>query len=104
MKRRYLVLAVLYMALIFFLSSLPGSAAGIPPPWDKLAHALEYGGLGFLLGRGLGRPLPAAVLAVLYGLSDELHQRYVPGREASAGDLLADAVGALIGAFFARRS
>ena len=92
------------MALIFFLSSLPGSAAGIPPPWDKLAHALEYALLAFLLGRGLGRWDGAVALAVLYGLSDELHQRYVPGREASAGDLLADAVGALIGAFFARRS
>ena len=104
MRRRYLVLAALYMALIFFLSSLPGGTVGIPSPWDKLAHALEYGLLGFLLARGLGRWEGAVALAVLYGLSDELHQSLVPGREAAAGDLLADAVGALIGAFFARRS
>jgi VanZ family protein len=103
MNRCYLALAALYMALIFFLSSLPGGTVGIPAPWDKVAHALEYGGLGFLLGRGLGRPLPALWLAVLYGLSDELHQSFVPGREVSAGDLLADAVGALLGVRASRR-
>jgi VanZ family protein len=36
-------------------------------------------------------------LAVLYGVSDEVHQAFVAGRVASEADLLADAVGAAIG-------
>ena len=40
----------------------------------------------------------AALLAVLYGLGDEVHQSFVPGRDASVGDVVADAAGALLGA------
>lgn len=39
----------------------------------------------------------AFLCAVLYGLSDETHQLFVPGREFSLFDLLADAVGAAVG-------
>jgi len=91
------------MAAIFALSSLPGSEVGIPPPWDKLAHFTEYALLGFLLGRGTGNVPVAFALSALYGVSDEVHQSFVPGREASALDWLADAAGALIGAFLSRR-
>ncbi len=103
MNRAYLAAALLYMAAIFALSSLPGSAAGIPPPWDKLAHFLEYAVLGFLLGRGTGQFDLALAIAALYGLSDELHQAFVPGREASILDWLADALGAAFGAALSRR-
>ena len=102
MNRAYLAAALLYMAAIFALSSLPGSAAGIPPPWDKLAHFLEYAVLGFLLGRGTGRFFSALAIAALYGASDELHQAFVPGREASALDWAADLLGALAGAALSR--
>ena len=37
------------------------------------------------------------IAALAYGLSDEFHQSFVPGRTSSGADLLADAVGALIG-------
>jgi VanZ family protein len=40
----------------------------------------------------------AALAAVLYGLSDEVHQSFIPGRDASVGDVVADALGALLGA------
>ncbi len=103
MRAGYLVAAALYMAAIFALSSLPGSAAGIPHPWDKLAHFLEYAGLGYLLGRGSGRPGLSLLFAALYGASDEFHQGFVPGREASALDWAADLVGAAAGALFTAR-
>ena len=94
----YLAAAALYMGLIFHLSSLPGGQVGIPAPWDKLAHLAEYAVLGFLLGRGSGRVSLAFLVAALYGATDELHQAFVPGREASALDWLADAAGAFLGA------
>ena len=51
---------------------------------------------------------PSAIIGTLYGLSDELHQSFVPGRDASIEDAAADAFGALLGSlalvlYFARR-
>lgn len=100
MNPSFLVASALYMGLIFVLSAQPGSAVGLPPPWDKLAHTLEYALLGFLLSRAFSNPGAAFVIASLYGVSDEFHQSFVPGREASIGDWLADSLGAFAGARF----
>ncbi|WP_117238535.1 VanZ family protein [Thermus sediminis] len=86
------------MAILWLLSAQPAPGAGLPHPWDKRAHLLAYALLGLLLGRGLGRFRPAFLLALLYGLVDEAHQGFFPGREVSFWDLLADAFGAYLGA------
>lgn len=83
----------------------------------KAGHLSEYALLAVLLVRALlasGRegpsvPLTAALAwsgAVLYAASDEWHQSFVPSRTASAGDVLIDAIGALLGLglFFAWRN
>ena len=44
-----------------------------------------------------GLAVAAVGLTVLYGLSDEIHQRFVPGRVADVRDLMADTIGALVG-------
>lgn len=64
------------------------------------AHVLAYGALAAawwtaLLGLVPARRLPLAafVLAVAYGVVDELHQACVPGRACSLGDLVSDGAG-----------
>jgi VanZ family protein len=74
------------------------------PYFDKLCHFVEYGGLTFLLIRALSLTYTtrastslaiwAAILVVLYGASDELHQAFTPKRVMSGYDLLADATAA----------
>jgi VanZ family protein len=91
------------MAAIFIVSSLP--EAPLPTSvTDKSAHWLAYAALGVLVIRALGGGLPAqvtirvALLALLitigYGITDEIHQAFVPGRVADVADLYADAAGA----------
>ncbi len=69
------------------------------PGLDKLAHVLVYLPLGLTLSLSTGRStLLCAVLGVLYGLTDEFHQSFVPGRQPDFGDVIADGVGAALGA------
>jgi len=97
--------ALAFAALVFYLSSLENplpALAGLL--WDKALHATEYGALGALLAWPLARVAPrrafalALLLASGYGASDELHQRYVPGRDADVRDWVADTAGGALGA------
>ena len=107
-RTRLLLLTAGYAALIFYLSSR--STLPVPLPnftgVDKVAHALEYSGLGFLVAWAVssyGVPrrrvlLVAAIVCSLYGASDELHQLFVPGRACDAFDWAADTLGGACGA------
>ncbi|HEY8171763.1 MAG TPA: VanZ family protein [Dehalococcoidia bacterium] len=102
-------LLVAWLALIFALSSIPNEVQSPSSlPFDKVAHLVEYGALAFIaawvFGRGHVTSRIAAIavaFALLYGVSDELHQAFVPGRDPSLDDLAADGVGALLGALVA---
>lgn len=106
-----LVLAILWMGMIYYLSAQPAIATLMTfPGEDKLFHAAVYGLLGILFlgafrqgGRGYRRPILvlAILLAVLYGITDEWHQSYVPGRTPDITDVIADGIGATIGVFLA---
>ncbi len=93
---------ILYALVIFYLSSqsnpLPGLRLHV---WDKALHALEYGGFAALLARALRGEgashmtamIGALVIASAYGASDEWHQSFVPGRDSSIFDWMADTIG-----------
>ena len=91
---------VLWAALIFTLSSIPGLGTGLGT-WDvvlrKLAHTAEYAVLGALLFRALRRE-PLAILAgSAYAVTDEVHQAFVSGRHGSPVDWLIDTIGVVAG-------
>ena len=104
-SRIFWILTVSYMGLIFFLSSLHGfSLPELPENSDKFIHMVAYMPLGFLfymslIKSGFGRYgfALAMLLTVLYGVTDEFHQAFVPGRYATIGDVMADSIGALFG-------
>ena len=86
------------MGVIFFFSAQPDLGTGLGV-WDtvlrKAAHMAEYGLLWYLWHRALQRrsPLPAALIALAYAASDEIHQSFVDGRHGTPVDVLIDAAG-----------
>ena len=91
---------VAWAGLIFAFSSVPDLGTGLGG-WDlvlrKIAHAAEYAVLGALLSRALRRPGLAVALGILYAVSDEAHQTFVPGRMGSPIDVAIDALGVVAG-------
>ena len=88
------------MVLIFVLSSISGLGPIPGGVDDGVAHALQYAVLAALLLRGVKvrAAALAVLLATLYGVTDEAHQWFVPGRTAEVTDLVADALGAAVAA------
>ncbi|MDH4028936.1 MAG: VanZ family protein [Nitrospirota bacterium] len=93
------------MGLIFYLSSRSSfHLPRLPENSDKIIHICLYMPLAYLLFLSLRESgfkknvfITAVVIAAVYGISDELHQYFVPGRNASAWDALADLTGAFLG-------
>lgn len=92
------------MAGIFVVSSLSAPPRLPVSVSDVVAHAAAYAVLGAAILRAVAGAdrsritaagaLAAVVLAVSYGLTDEIHQAFVPGRTPEFRDLAADAIGA----------
>ena len=109
----YWVPVALYAGVIFFLSAQSHPEEQLPSfllkdVSDKVLHGVEYGILALLCYRafrwaaGSAVAQQAVVLAIVaasvYGVTDEVHQFFVPFRESSWLDWLADTIGAAIGA------
>lgn len=101
--------AILWAMAIFAGSSIPSE--DFPNllifTQDKLLHLTAYLGFGVLLERAFRHQtllrqlarhskLSAILCAALYGLSDEFHQSFVPGRSMDPWDLLADVLGVVL--------
>jgi len=99
--------AFVIMGVLFYLSNQPGT--GLPalhPPMDKIIHFLAYAVLGgsFCLWvrepRWTNSPIKHIAIVftacAVFGISDEFHQSFVPGRSVSIGDFIADLAGCLL--------
>lgn len=99
------VLLILYCTFIYWLSDQPS----LPTPMlfshqDKLFHAGAYfvmAGFALRAFRHHTMSLPKLVIyslifSSLYGMSDEWHQSFVPGRMSDVADWAADTVGAML--------
>jgi VanZ family protein len=99
-------LVVAWMGVIFYLSS----RSTLPRPKSVSAdleavagHFTAYAVLALLVSYALSdsgisairRLIYAVVFAVMYGVSDEIHQSLVPGRDPAMLDICIDALGAI---------
>jgi VanZ family protein len=95
------------MAMLFGFSSLSTLPS---PPGDFSfydVHCAAYTGLGIVTARATGNGLrnvswravlAAIIISSVYGVLDEYHQRFVPGRSFDVLDMVADAIGSIAGA------
>lgn len=102
----YQLPAILWMLVIFLLSSR--QRVGVSETYwinfaiFKTLHVIEYAFLYAMILRALasGKPVAkrkymiALALTVLYAISDEMHQTFVPTREGTLRDVIIDSVGA----------
>jgi VanZ family protein len=94
------------MTAIFYAQSWSSAPPPPGPLTDKHEHFFFYGVLGVLALRALSNAqwrrigaaaaLGAIVLSSLYGVVNEFHQRFVPGRSYEVGDMIANAIGASV--------
>lgn len=102
------MLTALYCAGIFYMSS---KQEPIPTDYDfagldKLVHVVVYGGLAALVSVGIRRAdrpatarrqaLAPVLFALCYGITDEIHQWFIPHRNFDPLDLVANTAGAVI--------
>ena len=94
---------ILWCAFIYYLSSISKTADIGPTYWTnfiakKSAHLVEYAILAFLSYRSFNKSkLLTLIFTLLYAVSDEWHQQFIPFRESRIRDILIDQVGALLG-------
>ena len=96
------------MGAIFTLSAIPNLKTDLEQDFllRKIAHAIEFGILAFLLYRAIsassrvmsGRKMIiySSIIALFYAFSDEFHQLFVRGRHCSLKDVVIDGIGILI--------
>lgn len=112
MNYKYTTLAVLNALLLIYMSSLPEySVTGSNSVGEKIVsnaiHIPAYAVLSFLwfksfkvkegLRLGMRVSIFIFIALVLFAISDEVHQSFVPGRTASVIDVVLDVLGIGLG-------
>jgi VanZ family protein len=100
------IAVALWVLLQLTLTSLPGRdiPIALPHPLDWCGHFSLYFGLGVLVARvaaqrgwPVRRLIVAAAILSLLGALDEVHQLFIPGRDAEVGDWIVDTLGGALG-------
>jgi len=112
-RKVYLVYVplVLYWIMLFTATSLPAAHVPSFAISDKIKHFSAFFGLSVLLSLTLlyqNKVLlfkkyfiaAAVIISSFYGLVDEIHQSFVPGRNSEFLDWVADSLGAAAGVLF----
>ncbi|MGC2518223.1 MAG: VanZ family protein [Burkholderiales bacterium] len=119
-SKLHVALPLLIMGVLYWLSSLSGTPLPdhpavyalfywMPPSVQNALHVPAYATLGWAWFLALGewvrvlvaRAIGACTIASAYGVFDEWHQSFVPGRDASLTDVTLDAAGAVLGIWLA---
>ncbi len=106
---RYQLPVLLWMAFIFTLSSVPRTNVPNLFPYFHIAvHFTEYSVLSFLCARAVNHYYPdwnfarisvmALAITILFAVSDEWHQTFVPGRTGRISTVFSDSIYAVLGA------
>ena len=103
LKYHRFVPSILWMCTIYYFSSNPTDSvqlsSGSRFVFFKTLHLLFYAIL-FLSYRYAGlSSIKSLFFVVLYGISDEYHQSFTPGRSPKATDVLFDTLGGILGLF-----
>lgn len=107
---KYWLPVCIYASFIFFLSSIshPPQPPGISniPFFEKIEHLFLYFGFGLILYTAINhsnnlffRKFPTQMsifIGTLYGITDEIHQFFVPYRDTSALDAVIDGCGVVL--------
>jgi hypothetical protein len=100
-SRFWLAVGLSGVLALFVLGAQPFAVGIVPSPFDKLAHALAFGGLFLVLDSALVLPLWLAVtIPLLVSAADEFHQIFLPGRQAGLDDWCAGLCGVALAAWW----
>lgn len=112
MKKNFIKLlkwlpALLIFMISFYLSSQPIIQKMPSFPFaDKIVHFICFGGLAFwvafgcnLTGKSKKEIILPTIIVSLYGVIDEIHQSFTPGRSSTVSDWIADTLGGLLGSY-----
>lgn len=102
----FLIIALLWAYLIFYLSSVPNLSSGLSGMYDfvlrKMAHVVVFMVLTYLIASSLAKDsrtylLFVIIVVIFYAFIDEFHQVYVTTRFGSPMDIMIDSIGVYLG-------
>ena len=108
MKLTGVITLRVFLAVVSLLIVYLSHQSSLKPPFewfshqDKVFHLVEFGGLGFalVLNRDLfGRKLVRSrmiIAGTVWAILDEIHQSFIPGRDSSIQDIIADTAGLVL--------
>ena len=100
--------ALIWMGVIFYFSSRQTTGIGGDSYWLRFVilktfHLIEYAVLVVFLVFAIKKYQWSMLIAYFYGISDEIHQYFIPGRTSRFQDTFFDLAGILIGLFIFKK-